>query len=288
MKCEIIQDLLSQYIDNTCSAETKTVVEEHLKTCEECRKLYKELTSEEFEIAPLISEKKSFEKVKNNLTQKILLVIAVFAILFVFFGSSASSSIMKLRMKNYVKRNYPEHELIMDFIAFRNPEADGFGVNNAYYVAEFISPEQKDLSFAVFTEGRFYFKIVDNYQQQITKRYSTVWRLTDEYAQDIDTLLKTKLQGIYVDCATGLTNDEAYDFSVLNLGQAYSRDVDTIIPIYLNITLYADKEQLHSDDLCKSVIKILKDNGFNTPYLQISLLCDGQTTTLDEIHHLEY
>lgn len=288
MKCEIIQDLLGQYIDNTCSEETKKVVEEHLKTCEECRKLYKELTTEEFEIEPLISEKKSFERVKKSLTKQILLIIGVLAILFVFFGSSATSFIMKLRMENYVKRNYPEHELVMDFVAYRNPEAEGFGVNNAHYVAEFTSPEQKDLSFAVFTEGRLYLKIVDNYEQQITKRYSTVWRLTDEYAQDIDTLLKTELHGIYVDCSTGLTNDEAYDFSVLNLGHEYSRDVDTIIPIYLNITLYATDEQLHSDELAKEVVKILKDNGFNTPYLQISLLCDGNTTTLDEIHNLEY
>ena len=46
MKCKIICDLLPMYIDEVCSDETKEVVEEHLKTCSECRREYEQMKAE--------------------------------------------------------------------------------------------------------------------------------------------------------------------------------------------------------------------------------------------------
>ena len=37
MNCGIIQDLLPLYHDGVCSPESRTEVEEHLKTCPDCR-----------------------------------------------------------------------------------------------------------------------------------------------------------------------------------------------------------------------------------------------------------
>ena len=37
--CEIIRDLLPLYHDEICSDDSKQVVEEHLKTCEECKRI---------------------------------------------------------------------------------------------------------------------------------------------------------------------------------------------------------------------------------------------------------
>ena len=39
LNCKVIEDLLPLYLDNVCSDETKIIVEEHLKECEECKKL---------------------------------------------------------------------------------------------------------------------------------------------------------------------------------------------------------------------------------------------------------
>ena len=41
-KCEIIKDLLPLYEENLLSEESKTFVEDHLKTCPECKNLLKE------------------------------------------------------------------------------------------------------------------------------------------------------------------------------------------------------------------------------------------------------
>lgn len=37
MKCNIVKDLLPNYVDELCSEETKKMVEEHIKDCEQCR-----------------------------------------------------------------------------------------------------------------------------------------------------------------------------------------------------------------------------------------------------------
>ena len=43
MKCEVIQDLLALYADDCCSEESKKLVEEHLRSCPECRKVLEEM-----------------------------------------------------------------------------------------------------------------------------------------------------------------------------------------------------------------------------------------------------
>ena len=42
MNCEIVRDLLPLYEDGLCSEESRGAVEEHLKSCEACRKLLPE------------------------------------------------------------------------------------------------------------------------------------------------------------------------------------------------------------------------------------------------------
>jgi predicted anti-sigma-YlaC factor YlaD len=37
LSCEIVKDLLPLYLDGVCSNDSKTAVEEHLATCENCK-----------------------------------------------------------------------------------------------------------------------------------------------------------------------------------------------------------------------------------------------------------
>lgn len=46
LKCEVIRDLLPLYIDECCSDESRRLVEEHLKECDECRQLLCAMTQE--------------------------------------------------------------------------------------------------------------------------------------------------------------------------------------------------------------------------------------------------
>lgn len=43
MNCNIVKDLIPLYIDECCSEESKNAVEEHIKVCDECRKLFEDM-----------------------------------------------------------------------------------------------------------------------------------------------------------------------------------------------------------------------------------------------------
>ena len=48
VNCEIIKDILPLYIDNACSEESKTLIEEHIKTCRNCKSLLSLMKEEEY------------------------------------------------------------------------------------------------------------------------------------------------------------------------------------------------------------------------------------------------
>lgn len=53
MNCNVIQDLMILYTDNCCSDESRSIVEEHIKSCFTCQKAFKEMA------APLFTEKQT-------------------------------------------------------------------------------------------------------------------------------------------------------------------------------------------------------------------------------------
>ena len=70
MKCKIICDLLPMYIDEVCSDETKEVVEEHLKTCSECRREYEQMKAEiSLNEAEDLDEKELMERGKESMME---------------------------------------------------------------------------------------------------------------------------------------------------------------------------------------------------------------------------
>lgn len=64
--CNVIKDLLPLYYDHMCSEETKQIVEEHLKSCESCRKELAYLSGD-FTFNANINE----EKIRNNASKAI-------------------------------------------------------------------------------------------------------------------------------------------------------------------------------------------------------------------------
>ena len=46
IECYIIQDLLPLYIDHACSEQTAEDIKKHLQSCEKCKKLYDEMSSD--------------------------------------------------------------------------------------------------------------------------------------------------------------------------------------------------------------------------------------------------
>lgn len=78
MNCEIIKDLIPLYIDGCCSEESERVVEEHLKDCSECKKLFEEMKKQTDIIAASVSPKvlSKINDWKASVLQSVLLFVS--------------------------------------------------------------------------------------------------------------------------------------------------------------------------------------------------------------------
>lgn len=78
--CDIIKDLLPLYVEGLVSEKSKTVIEEHLKECESCQKLWQEMKKPEpqvrYDREPAESFRKYVKKEKRKLGIKTALVTA--------------------------------------------------------------------------------------------------------------------------------------------------------------------------------------------------------------------
>lgn len=91
VSCNTIRDLLPLYHDDVCSKDTKTLIEEHLKTCKECQVYLEDINSEVFKSS--FDSNKEQEKVKllkvfkrkllkKNIMVSVISILAAIAILF--------------------------------------------------------------------------------------------------------------------------------------------------------------------------------------------------------------
>lgn len=78
MNCDVIKDLIPLYIDECCSEESKIIVEEHIKSCDTCKKLLEDMTSPA-DIVTVSQAPKHFRKIndwKASVLQSILLFLS--------------------------------------------------------------------------------------------------------------------------------------------------------------------------------------------------------------------
>lgn len=75
MNCNIVKDLIPLYIDGCCSEESKIAVEEHIKGCDGCKKLFEDMKAPS-DIVTVSESPKTFSKLndwKASVLQSVLL-----------------------------------------------------------------------------------------------------------------------------------------------------------------------------------------------------------------------
>ncbi len=78
MDCNIIKDLLPLYIDGCCSKESEKIVEEHIRSCDECKKLFEDMKSPS-DMMTVTEAPKTLSKVndwKASVLQSVLLFVS--------------------------------------------------------------------------------------------------------------------------------------------------------------------------------------------------------------------
>lgn len=140
--CNLVQDLLPNYIEKLTNEETNKFIEDHLKNCKECKEIYENM-KKEIEIKESKRDKREVEYAKKfnirfKLIRNILLIIIAIFVLVVgrrYFILSSLTNKAKASLQNnnnyYTKtENYSEGKMII----LETYNKDGYtkGKYNAY------------------------------------------------------------------------------------------------------------------------------------------------------------
>lgn len=86
--CKIIEDIIPLCKEGICSDESKALVEEHIRECTICRKLYEEMPEENTEsILNVPKESEVFLKVNKKMKRSKLKIILLSLVIFVILGT---------------------------------------------------------------------------------------------------------------------------------------------------------------------------------------------------------
>ena len=66
IECCVARDLLPLYIDNACSEQTAQLVATHLHSCDACKKIYSEMTSDICSVLPKPEFETIYEREQIN------------------------------------------------------------------------------------------------------------------------------------------------------------------------------------------------------------------------------
>ena len=129
MNCKIVEDMITLYAENLCSEDSKTMVEEHIETCENCRKKledYKTELAEELYKDEQIEQDKTklkentikeinpFKKIKQIMWYRLVLNVVLAVILTIIV------CITGFLTYNQVNKEFISLETIADGIAAKN------------------------------------------------------------------------------------------------------------------------------------------------------------------------
>lgn len=86
-ECDVVQDLLFGYVDNTLKEGSKELVEKHLKTCQNCKETLEDIKKDENKDIE-IKEVEGLKKVNKKIKVREIILFIVSLILIVFIGFS--------------------------------------------------------------------------------------------------------------------------------------------------------------------------------------------------------
>lgn len=113
-ECDLVKDLLFSYNDNILSNTSKELVEEHLKKCDECKKILEEIKQDSNE-KKQIKEIDFLKGIKKNINKKniIILIVFIFLIIIILFNVQVYKNYNAIAstMEIYLKDDITEEQI---------------------------------------------------------------------------------------------------------------------------------------------------------------------------------
>ena len=113
-ECDLVKDLLFSYNDNILSNTSKELVEEHLKKCDECKKILEEIKQDSNE-KKQIKEIDFLKGIKKNINKKniIILIVFIYLIIIILFNVQVYKNYNEIAstMEIYLKDDITEEQI---------------------------------------------------------------------------------------------------------------------------------------------------------------------------------
>ena len=164
--CNVIIDLLSLYKENICSDETKDLVEEHLRSCEDCRLLCEQEILPEPQKNDTPSEAETFKKVGKKMKRGKLVRRALIFIFALIAGVNAAWFKLKF---------FPFKDYAFGMIEYTQDEGKLYQELNGKYYYNVEMP-----NYLEFFRGKLYLWKSQNYTDINVSRLMIIPRITGD------------------------------------------------------------------------------------------------------------
>lgn len=194
LTCSIVQDLLPNYIEKLTSDDTNYAMEQHLDTCEDCKKAYKHMADDigNPEKAPVI-ELKFLKKVKRaRLLAAVLCFVLTLVLSYLLYASEYNSTYDKNDLAAAITEYEAPHRTPVDAYVLETKEMNGVLIvsfkdqsnEDVYGIAEFLKGfNQRYRIVRTKIKSSDYSSVVQTYSVEIKdERYIVVsgYNLSDE------------------------------------------------------------------------------------------------------------
>lgn len=123
--CKIVQDLLPNYIENLTNEETNKFIEEHLKTCDECKKIYDNM-KKDLNVVNTTKEKKKVKFLKQYRNKLRILEIIILIIVIAFIVNTGRKMYIITDLNNKAQ----------EYINLENYHRTSYSLDNGNYTKE--------------------------------------------------------------------------------------------------------------------------------------------------------
>lgn len=123
--CKIVQDLLPNYIEKLTNEGTNKFIEEHLKTCDECKKIYDNM-KKDLNVVNKTKEKKKVKFLKKYRNKLRILEIIILIIVVAFIVNTGRKMYIITDLNNKAQ----------EYIKLENYHRTSYSLDNGNYIKE--------------------------------------------------------------------------------------------------------------------------------------------------------
>lgn len=142
-ECEIVQDLLPNYLENLTSIQTKQYIEEHITNCKECKKVLENM-QKEMPTDAKVKNKKEVKYMKKYRNKMRILSFILLAVFLIFIGTTTRKAIILADLARKAEETAKSTNYHMTIYSYDK--------GRAYKSEEFVLNDKRKSKFTLHSE----------------------------------------------------------------------------------------------------------------------------------------